>query len=64
MGSNTTSGAIIQSYVTGSVSGTNTVGGLVGTSNGTVTRSYATGTVNGSQSVGGLVGAKQHPRHG
>jgi filamentous hemagglutinin family protein len=52
------SGAISNSYATGSVSGNNYVGGLVGFNDlGAIASSYATGSVTGtSQSVGGLVG--------
>jgi hypothetical protein len=52
------SGAIIHSYVTGSVTGNNYVGGLVGQSYfGTITNSYATDSVTASDHpVGGLVG--------
>ncbi|WP_082807065.1 YDG domain-containing protein [Collimonas pratensis] len=60
------SGAISNSYATGSVSAsgpTTSVGGLVGwNQGGTISRSYATGTVNGgaaSISVGGLLGGLQ-----
>ena len=50
------SGIITNSYATGSVSGDNRVGGLVGWNISTVTNSYATGSVSGSGSIGGLVG--------
>ena len=40
----------------GSVTGKNTVGGLVGTNSGTITQAYATGPVTGGVAVGGLVG--------
>ncbi|HEX42836.1 MAG TPA: hypothetical protein ENN81_12370 [Phycisphaerales bacterium] len=46
-------------YATGTVSGTENVGGLVGYAHeydGTFVNSYATGAVNGSRAVGGLVG--------
>jgi hypothetical protein len=53
-------GVIRKSYVTGSVSGDATVGGLVGNNDaddqGKVIESYATATVSGQQAVGGLVG--------
>ncbi|QCI67506.1 beta strand repeat-containing protein [Phreatobacter stygius] len=54
-------GRVSQSYATGSVtasSGSQGVGGLVGTNFGTVVQSYATGTINGASSfwAGGLVG--------
>ena len=51
------SSLIINSYVTGSVSGVNDVGGLVGVNNSRITNSYATASVTGSgDNVGGLVG--------
>ena len=50
------SDAITNSYATGSVSGTGSVGGLAGGAN-TITNSYATGTVSGTgNQVGGLAG--------
>ena len=54
-----TRGSIVNSYVTGSVSGNSDVGGLAGYhSNGSITHSYATADVEGfaSSQVGGLVG--------
>ncbi len=48
-------GKIIASYVTGNVSGNQTVGGLVGHAN-DIRYSYASTNVSGAQSVGGLVG--------
>ena len=64
------SGAVSDSYATGSVAGNSDVGGLVGFSNrGTIRGSYATGSVAGigydagglalSSSVGGLVGSSR-----
>ena len=51
------SGAIADSYATGSVTGSSdNVGGLVGYSTGTITGSYATATVTGYGDIGGLVG--------
>ena len=52
------SGTITASYATGSVSGDNFVGGLVGgnSSGGVITASYATGSASGDNHVGGLVG--------
>ena len=48
---------IIGSYATGSVSGNDQVGGLVGTnSQGDISGSYASGSVSGNDRVGGLVG--------
>lgn len=47
---------ISNSYVTGSVTGSNNVGGLVGLSAGPITNSYSKATVHGSTWVGGLVG--------
>ena len=55
VGSN--NGDITNSYATGTVTGNNRVGGLVGwNSSGRVTNSYAMGTVTGNNRVGGLVG--------
>ena len=45
------------SYATGSVDGSSSVGGLVGSSHSDISNSYATGSVDGSSSVGGLVGS-------
>jgi filamentous hemagglutinin family protein len=50
------SGAVSNSYATGSVAGRNNVGGLVGVNAGSIDNSYATSSVSGSTSVGGLVG--------
>lgn len=50
-------GSISRSFAKGSVSGTSTVGGLVGTNFwGKVLNSYATGNVVGSSNTGGLFG--------
>jgi hypothetical protein len=49
-------GTVSNCYVTGSVTGNESVGGLVGRSNGTVSNSYSTANVTGNSSVGGLVG--------
>ena len=51
-------GAISDSYVTGTVTGRNHVGGLAGwNAGGTITNSYTTGTVTGKgDNVGGLTG--------
>ncbi len=50
-------GAISNSYATGSVRGTQYVGGLVGINyDGSISNSYATASASGSTSVGGLVG--------
>jgi len=54
VGSN--SGQISNSYATGSVSGVDRVGGLVG-GGGIIRNCYATGSVSGNSSVGGLVGS-------
>ena len=53
-------GTITNSYVTGSVSGSWCVGGLVGRQmiEGTITASYSTASVSGGSDVGGLVGNK------
>ena len=51
------SGSIINSYVTGDVSGTNNIGGLVGRKDrGSIINSYVTGDVSGTNNIGGLVG--------
>jgi len=42
------------------ITGSGSVGGLVGSNNGTVTNSYATGSVIGEWDVGGLVGANYY----
>jgi filamentous hemagglutinin family protein len=55
----TSPGSVIQNVglVDGSVSGFNTVGGLVGSNGGTVSNSYATGSVKSSSDLGaGLIG--------
>ena len=50
-------GTITNCYVeTGSVSGNDYVGGLLGSNSGAVTNCYATGEVTGEDAVGGLVG--------
>ena len=52
-------GTIIGCYATGSVTGTDTVGGLVGGNSdhtGTIIGSYATSSVSGNNTVGGLAG--------
>jgi outer membrane protein assembly factor BamB len=50
-----TFGSITQCRAGGSVSGINSVGGLVGTA-GSISNCYATGSVSGSSNVGGLAG--------
>jgi Restriction endonuclease fold toxin 7 len=50
-------GSIVRSYANGSVSGSFTVGGLIGDNSGTITQSYATGNAVGIANIGGLVGA-------
>ncbi|UCC23498.1 MAG: hypothetical protein JSW23_05455, partial [Planctomycetota bacterium] len=49
-------GTIEGCYVTGDVSGSDEVGGLVGHNEGRVSNCYATGAVSGDDMVGGLVG--------
>jgi filamentous hemagglutinin family protein len=50
--------SITNSYATGTVAGTASVGGLVGALvNGSITNSYSAGAVTGTVSSGGLVGA-------
>ena len=53
---NTPSALVVASYATGAVSGSGSVGGLVGRSSGEVRASYATGAVSGDNKTGGLVG--------
>jgi hypothetical protein len=50
-------GCVAHCYSTGAVSGSFTVGGLVGSNISTVTCSYSTGVVSGSSLVGGLLGS-------
>ena len=50
-------GAINNSYATGSVTGTDYLGGLVGQNSGTITNTYSTGAVAVTANSGGLVGA-------
>jgi hypothetical protein len=53
----TNNSAISDSYSTGTVSGTNNVGGVAGyVDNSAISDSYSTGTVSGTQSVGGVAG--------
>ncbi len=47
---------ITNSYVTGTVTGSSYVGGLVGYQVGNISNSYAAATVTGSSNLGGLVG--------
>ncbi|WP_320054788.1 MBG domain-containing protein [uncultured Acetobacteroides sp.] len=57
VGYNTTQSTVSSSYATGTVSGNDAVGGLVGDNyHSTVSNSYATATVSGTTSIGGLVG--------
>ena len=49
-------GEIINSFVNGTVEGSNSTGGLVGNLNGDITNSYATSSVDGGSQIGGLVG--------
>ncbi len=54
------SGAIvIRCYSTGTVSGDDNVGGLVGSNGGYMTQCYSTGTVSGNYIVAGLLGANE-----
>ena len=52
----TSSALVVASYATGAVSGSGSVGGLVGRSSGEVKASYSAGAVSGATKVGGLVG--------
>ena len=54
MGENNNS--ITNCYATGTVSGRNSTGGLVGYNNNSITNCYATGAASGAGSKGGLVG--------
>jgi len=49
-------GTVTHCYSTGSVSGNQSVGGLVGSNMGEVANCHSTGTVRGGSSVGGLLG--------
>ena len=49
-------GTVSNCYNTGTASGINEVGGVVGCNTGTVSGCYNTGTVSGSSKVGGVVG--------
>jgi hypothetical protein len=51
------SGHIMASHSNGSVSGTEEVGGLVGSNSGSIMASHSVGLVSGTYCVGGLVGA-------
>ena len=51
-----TIGSVENCYVTGNISGNDSVGGIAGINNGTVTNSYANGNVSGNHQVGGIVG--------
>jgi hypothetical protein len=57
-----TYGTITNCYLSGSVSGTTDVGGLVGSNSylGTITNCYSTGSVTGTTDVGGLVGSNSY----
>lgn len=57
IGSISLEGTVINSYTTGAVTGSDDVGGLIGSLNGTIINSYATGNVLGNNRVGGLVGS-------
>lgn len=57
VGYNAPSGMITNSYSLSNVSGTNGLGGLIGTNNGSIENSYSQGSVTGTGSlVGGLIG--------
>ena len=63
VGLNSSGGTITNSYATGAVEGTGSVGGLVGWhENGTIRNSYAMSAVTGYGQVGGLVGYSQFSR--
>ena len=52
-------GYILNSYVSGNVSGNGYVGGLVGENYGTIVNSYVLGNVSGNGYIGGLVGLNE-----
>ncbi len=52
----TADGSIEDSYATGSVTGDQHIGGLIGSNQIPVQNSYATGSVSGNENVGGLIG--------
>ncbi|MBL8397753.1 MAG: hypothetical protein JNL84_06345, partial [Candidatus Accumulibacter sp.] len=54
-------GTIYNAYATGSVTGTDVVGGLVGDNEGPINNAYATGSITGNDLVGGLVGDNGGP---
>jgi hypothetical protein len=49
-------GDVARCFSTGTVSGNESVGGLVGSNSGSVSRSYTTGAVDANDNFGGLVG--------
>ncbi|MBE0650264.1 MAG: T9SS type A sorting domain-containing protein [Bacteroidales bacterium] len=53
------SGTVLDCYVTGSISGTSCVGGLVGGNQGAIQGCYASSAVSGTSDVGGLIGENQ-----
>jgi hypothetical protein len=57
VGLNADYATVSNSYSTGTVTGTEVIGGLVGANTGSLSNSYATGSVTGKSDVGGLVGA-------
>ena len=57
IGSVSSGSALTKCYATGTVTGNNRVGGLVGNNDGTITKTYASGTVTGDSLPGGLIGA-------
>ena len=62
VGSSSNGESILESYSSGSVSGTSYVGGLVGSSYGPISNSFSSGSVSGTgYSVGGLVGSSSGP---
>ncbi len=52
---------IIKSYAAVSLSGTNSIGGLVGYSDAAITECYAAGTISGVARLGGLAGTSRGP---
>ena len=55
-GANGSTGSITGSSANGTITGNNSVGGLVGQNLGEISNSFANGTITGNEHVGGLVG--------
>ncbi len=59
-GNNLEGGVIERSFGGATVSGSTSVGGLVGVNTGTISQSYSTSSVTGGTNVGGFVGYNRH----